>query len=489
MNTAYQYLIRKEKEKTESVNFNLNDIKLENTEIKLITKPVAEKIIIEYEWLHSIPFANKYFFGIYFNINNESHLGGVLIFGNEYSENTGVWDKYSYTNKILLLSRGVCLWWTPKNTASYFISKACEWIKKNTQYRIITATVDPDAGEIGTIYQSLNWSYVGLMSGNYNKNSIATRFGVIIDGKLRFSRWVRNKLGTMKKDEILKVYPDAIFVPQKRKQRYFYFIGSKTEKNINKNKIKHLLLPYPKRNNEIIGTIYLIKNKINNKLYIGQTIRSLQERMHEYERGDGNDYINNSIKKYGFNNFEFSIIDTAATIDELNEKEIYYINKYNTRDKAIGYNIEYGGRNSIPAEETREKMSKSHKGIKQSEEWISKRVHKQGSEAALKYGKPKTDEEKKYLSKNSPKFWQNKQRSDETKEKIRQTKLNSGMSEKTVAAICKPVYKLNLTTKDIKKFQSTKEASINEGVNQSTISRWCKNNKIVGEFRWYYLNS
>lgn len=130
-----------------------------------------------------------------------------------------------------------------------------------------------------------------------------------------------------------------------------------------------------------------------------------------------------------------------------------------------------------------------NKGLKQSEKWISKRVHKQGSEAALKYGKPKTDEEKKYLSENFPKFWQNKQRSDETKEKIRQTKLSSGMSEKTVAAICKPVYKENTTTGEIIKYQSTTEASIDENVNQSTISRWCKDNKTVGGFRWYYLNS
>jgi uncharacterized membrane protein YgcG len=220
---AYQYKIRKEKELTEKIDFNISDVNLHNTKIIRIKKPVAEKIILEYEWLHSMPFANKYFFGIYFTINNIDYLGGVLVFGNEYSENTGVWDKYCYTNKILLLSRGVCLWWTPKNTASYFISKACDWIKNNTQYRIITATVDPAAGEIGTIYQSLNWKYVGLMSGNYNKNCVSTRFGVIIDGKLRFSRWVRNKLGTMKK--VKKVFGEP---------EYDYYLTIDKTKNVNK---------------------------------------------------------------------------------------------------------------------------------------------------------------------------------------------------------------------------------------------------------------
>lgn len=234
-----------------------------------------------------------------------------------------------------------------------------------------------------------------------------------------------------------------------------------------------------------IGVIYKIKNKINNKLYIGQTV-DYKRRLWEHCRSEKSTPLYNSIKKYGFENFEFSIIDTATTIDELNEKEILYINKYNTRDKSVGYNIEYGGRNSIPAEETREKMSKSHKGVKQSEEWISKRVHKQGSDAAKKYGKPKTEEEKKYLSENSPKFWQNKQRSEETKRKVSETKKSRGMSEKTVAAICKSAYKENTTTGEIIKYQSTAEASINENVNQSTISRWCKGNKTVGGFKWGY---
>ena len=249
---AYQYKIRKEKELTEKLDFDYSLATLKNSIIKRIDKKTATNIILEYEWLHSMPFANKYFFGLYFIINDKEYLGGVLVFGNEYSENTGVWKKYDFENKILLLSRGVCLWWTPKNSASFFISRACKWLKNNTEYKIITATVDKAAGEVGIIYQSLNWHYVGLMSGNYHGNKMATRFGVIIDGKLRFSRWIRNKIGSMKKEEILKIYPNAIFVPQYRKERYFYFMGNKNENKKFLNAIKHIILPYNKRNYEII---------------------------------------------------------------------------------------------------------------------------------------------------------------------------------------------------------------------------------------------
>ena len=484
---AHQYKIRVEKSKTEKIDFDLNDVKLKNSKIKLIDKSTASKIILEYEWLGTMPYITRYHFGIYFNINDNEYLGGVLTFGDDYAENTGVWKKYGFDNKLLLLNRGVCLWWTPKNCASYFISKACKWIKNNTHYRIITATVDPMAGEIGTIYQSLNWYYVGLMSGNYNNKTESKRFSVLIDGKLRYSRWIRNKIGTMKKTEILKHYPNAIFIPQYRKRRYFYFIDTPTTNKKYLNFIKHLIQPYPKRNRDVIGVIYQIKNKINNKKYFGQTIRTLIARIDDYKRGFGNDYLNNAFNKYGWDNFEFSVIDTASTIDELNNKEIYYINKYNTNNRKFGYNIELGGGNKIPTIETLEKMSRSHSGKKQTNSWINKRIATAGTEEAKKYGRKKTDKEKKELSKKSPKYWLGKNRDKETKEKISKTKKERGLSEKQKKQLYKTVYVKNIKTNEIiETYESTAHASVIVGVNQSTISRWCKNTKIINNKQWSY---
>ena len=268
---AYQYNIRKEQEEIEKENigFNIENVSLTNSEVRVIDSGVARDIILKYEWLKTMPLFNKYFFGIYFNIEGKEYLGGVVIYSEEYSANKlTTWDKYAFTNKIILLSRGVCVWWTPKNTASYFISKTTDWLKKNTEYKVITATVDPAAGEMGIIYQSLNWYYVGLMIGNYGKNGRETkRFSVFADGKLKHSRSVRREFGTIKKDVILEKYPDAIFLPQYRKRRYFYFIGNKRENKILYNNIKHLVLDYPKKHNEIAGVIYLIHNKINNNKF------------------------------------------------------------------------------------------------------------------------------------------------------------------------------------------------------------------------------
>ena len=123
----------------------------------------------------------------------------------------------------------------------------------------------------------------------------------------------------------------------------------------------------------------IINEFINNKVYIGQTTRNLNKRIWEYKSAFNrnifyNQYLLNSFKKYGWDNFEFSIIDTASTIQELNAKEIQYILNYKSNNKEFGYNIESGGKNAIPDVDTLEKMSESHLGIVQSDEWVDRRV-------------------------------------------------------------------------------------------------------------------
>ena len=241
-----------------------------------------------------------------------------------------------------------------------------------------------------------------------------------------------------------------------------------------------------------LGTIYELKNNINNKIYIGQTIRSLCDRINEYKRDLkfnklNNQYLLRAFKKYGWENFSFTIIDTAETIEELNEKEIHYITLYKSNNRNFGYNIESGGKNSVPSSETILKMSEAHIGIKQSKKWIENRVAKAGSEDAKKYGKLKTDEEKSYLSKNSPKYWRGKTRDEETKRKISETKSKQGFSAIQKEIFNKKVLKINsITNKIINIFESTTEAAKFEGVHQSTISRWCLKNKIINGILWTY---
>lgn len=86
--------------------------------------------------------------------------------------------------------------------------------------------------------------------------------------------------------------------------------------------------------------IYKITNKKNGKVYIGQTINSLEERWKRHQ----NDALNNildthfarAIRYYGPDSFTAEIIDSAENQDELTKKESEWIKKYNSTQD--GYN-------------------------------------------------------------------------------------------------------------------------------------------------------
>jgi len=92
--------------------------------------------------------------------------------------------------------------------------------------------------------------------------------------------------------------------------------------------------------------IYKITNKINNKIYIGKTVKTLKRRfdLHKNQSNNhGNTHLYNAMCLYGVKNFSIEQIDTANDISELNKKEMFWIKKYKSYDSNIGYNLTLGG--------------------------------------------------------------------------------------------------------------------------------------------------
>ena len=95
--------------------------------------------------------------------------------------------------------------------------------------------------------------------------------------------------------------------------------------------------------------IYKIINTINNKIYIGQSIdikRRWNDHKSELRRNAHyNIYLQQSWNKYGEENFIFEVIEfnKKFTNEDLNELEIYYIDKLKTFDNNFGYNLTIGG--------------------------------------------------------------------------------------------------------------------------------------------------
>jgi group I intron endonuclease len=95
-------------------------------------------------------------------------------------------------------------------------------------------------------------------------------------------------------------------------------------------------------------TIYAIRNVITNQRYVGKTI-NLKRRWCQHSRHllnsdchkDFNRHLFNSAKKYGIANFVFEVLEYIEIYDEciLKERELYWMDFYNTCDRKFGYNL------------------------------------------------------------------------------------------------------------------------------------------------------
>ena len=138
-------------------------------------KKEATEFIKRYEWLGTIgSFPTHWFTARYNGI-----LGGVIIMGmpNAFSKLLGEETK----NLERLIARGASASWCPFNLGSKFLMWAMKWMVENTRYRLFTCYSDPQAKEVGSIYQGLNFFYLGQGSGTtvrcvnpYNQDKIIT---------------------------------------------------------------------------------------------------------------------------------------------------------------------------------------------------------------------------------------------------------------------------------------------------------------------------
>lgn len=115
--------------------------------------------------------------------------------------------------------------------------------------------------------------------------------------------------------------------------------------------------------------IYKITNNINNRVYIGQTTKTLEERKNnyynEYKWSKNPRIIIQAMRKYGFSNFNFEIIeDNIKTQQDLDKQERYYIMEvYHSLVEENGYNVECGGNsNGKHTLATKQKIGMAQKG-------------------------------------------------------------------------------------------------------------------------------
>jgi hypothetical protein len=182
----------------------------------------AASIIERYE---RMPVAVLHCFGLFL----EDRLGGAVVFSTEYAANLGVWDRYGFGGRIICLSRGACLPWTPKNSASHLIRRAMRLLPDC--YEIVTATSDPRQGEMGVVYQAAGFDFAPMAApgGRYRVRS-------------RSSRSLRSAgMATKAAIEAAGLKPSH----EHHKGRYFAFRGSPAVQRTHRAAIAHLVRAYP----------------------------------------------------------------------------------------------------------------------------------------------------------------------------------------------------------------------------------------------------
>jgi len=124
-----------------------------------------------------------------------------------------------------------------------------------------------------------------------------------------------------------------------------------------------------------MSVVYLIRNLINGKVYVGQTTLTLRDRWNCHLSAARNtskpSYFQRAIKKYGADNFSIEVL-IETDYETVNQLETFYIQKLDSTNHERGYNIQAGGRDGeigggrpvgIPVtQEHRDKLRRAHLG-------------------------------------------------------------------------------------------------------------------------------
>jgi len=211
-----------------------------NYTIKSIEKNVAKELIIKNHYSHKWS-SCRYAIGLF----DADDLIGVAVYGFPVGRQTvkSITPNMENTD-VLELTR---LWLedeAPKNSESYFLGKTFDWLRKNTEIKVLISYSDPMQNHLGIIYQATNWWYQG------NNTMLVKSYLHFIKGEWMHPRSVVAKYGTIKTKELIKVDGNYKRKELKKKHRYIYVLHKRDRKKIKKG-LKHPIVDYPKNNDNV----------------------------------------------------------------------------------------------------------------------------------------------------------------------------------------------------------------------------------------------
>jgi len=206
--------------------------------VRRVAKPLATQIIKKYEWLGTMSITSHHY-GIFFG----DYCAGVTCVGcGAATGGANVHEFYGvHRNELATLARGACVHWAPTDANSKLVSWSMRLLAKDTNAKVCVAYSDTDAGEIGTIYQACNWTYVG--AGSSVTQYVAPN-GYVYDQKVVHNHAQKNGVEWKTQQQALL---DAGWEKQKSnpKHRYVWVLDDEDDE-LNKH-IEGMSQEYPKR--------------------------------------------------------------------------------------------------------------------------------------------------------------------------------------------------------------------------------------------------
>lgn len=158
VNVAWQKQKRDQFNNEGAPNANLS---LKHAEIRKVSYHFAKQIILKYEWLGTMVTSNHHY-GIFF----DEYCAGVCCYKvGDAGAGSNVQKEWRLTRyELAYLARGANVHWSPTGANSKLVSVSLRLLSKEAGVKLAIAYSDPNAGEIGTIYQACNWTCVGQSS-------------------------------------------------------------------------------------------------------------------------------------------------------------------------------------------------------------------------------------------------------------------------------------------------------------------------------------
>lgn len=238
--------------------------------------------------------------------------------------------------------------------------------------------------------------------------------------------------------------------------------------------------------------IYIITNDVNDKVYIGQTTKTLEERIqgHRNSMVTGvTTHIYNAMRKYGWEKFHFRQIATAESQEDLDHLEQYYIAKYDSVRN--GYNMAFGGSTNTMDSP----LVKAKHDAKMRSAEVRKQISESMKASYVERGGP-TAEHRKHLSESRKALYAS-EKGEAIKQKFRESfKFSPEHFKALNDAKNKSVYCVNESGETIAEFSRVKDAAqwwYDQGykvkdVNQLSdkIRESYKQNRYIKGLKWIY---